>query len=753
MKWLNVRLILVREARDQLRDRRTLFMIAVLPLLLYPLLGMVFVQVSQFLREHPTRVWVIGASALPDDPPLLAGGRFAAEFCPEDEARLLIMQVLPSPPADPSWRPRAAAERHIESGVCDAVVYFPPEFAAKLERSRSELASPRQSQSGTAANARVQVPQPIIFHTRASDKSQIAYNRVETVLRRWREAIVRQNLQESHISPAATEPFELDQADVSEDVSRRAAVWSKILPFVVLIWALTGAFYPAIDLCAGEKERGTLETLLSSPAQRTEIVWGKLLTVMAFSAATSLLNLVSVGLTGAFIIKRLGETAGHALLGPPPLFALVWLLLALVPISALFSALSLAIAAFARSSKEGQYYLMPLLLITLPLMMLPLLPSVELDWGTSLIPVAGIMLLLRSLIEGQYAAAIWYAGPVAAVTAICCLLAIRWAVDQFSNESVLFRESERWDPGIWLRHLVRDREETPTFGQAALCGVLLLLISFFGSLHVATPKTWSGVATVVVATQVAFFATPALLMAIMLTRSPRKTLLLCLPRPLTLPVAALLALLLHPSIILLGRGIELLYPLSSEKLQALEPYAKAMQEAPLGYVLLLVAVVPAICEELAFRGFILSGLRHMGHKWTAIVLSSIFFGVAHGLLQQSLAAIAVGVVIGYVVVQSGSLLPGVLFHLTHNALLILAGRITPELVANHPVLGWLVHASGDPAQAQFECRWPFVLVGGAASLILLLWLHGLPYQAYAEEELQEALDRQEGERRDPATGA
>ncbi len=72
-----------------------------------------------------------------------------------------------------------------------------------------------------------------------------------------------------------------------------------------MIWALTGAFYPAIDLCAGEKERGTLETLLSSPAQRSEIVTGKLLTVMLFSIATSVLNLVSMGLTGALVISHL----------------------------------------------------------------------------------------------------------------------------------------------------------------------------------------------------------------------------------------------------------------------------------------------------------------------------------------------------------------------------------------------------------------------------------------------------------------
>ena len=83
-------------------------------------------------------------------------------------------------------------------------------------------------------------------------------------------------------------------------------------------------------------------------------------------------------------------------------------MLALVPISALFSALSLAIAAFARSSKEGQYYLMPLLMISLPLMMLPMLPATELDLGFALIPLSGLMLLLRALIEGQYWEALRY---------------------------------------------------------------------------------------------------------------------------------------------------------------------------------------------------------------------------------------------------------------------------------------------------------------------------------------------------------
>ena len=85
------------------------------------------------------------------------------------------------------------------------------------------------------------------------------------MLRGWRDSIVEHNLLQSKIPAAATRPFQLLATDVAGEEVLRAAVWSKILPFVVLIWALTGAFYPAIDLCAGEKERGTLETLLTAP--------------------------------------------------------------------------------------------------------------------------------------------------------------------------------------------------------------------------------------------------------------------------------------------------------------------------------------------------------------------------------------------------------------------------------------------------------------------------------------------------------
>ena len=100
MNWSNVKLIFLREVRDQLRDRRTLFTIAVLPLLLYPLLGMTFLQVSQFTHEQPAQVWVVGASQLPDAPPLIDQQRFHADVCPPEEARLLELEVEPALPGD-----------------------------------------------------------------------------------------------------------------------------------------------------------------------------------------------------------------------------------------------------------------------------------------------------------------------------------------------------------------------------------------------------------------------------------------------------------------------------------------------------------------------------------------------------------------------------------------------------------------------------------------------------------------------------
>lgn len=739
MNWSNVKLIVLREVRDQLRDRRTLFTIAVLPLLLYPLLGMAFLQVAQFMHAQPVKVWIVGTANLPAEPALMVDGQFDLEYCPPHEAKLLQLKVDPEFPkdTDPDQFAKMAADT-IQSGEYAAVVFFPPGFAnslaAGIADQQAEAGSSQKVDSAVASAAKALEPRIIVDVS--LDRSRIAYDRLQGVLGNWRRAIIREFLVRHNLSPGIVNPFEMHEVDISEELGRRAAIWSKILPFIVLIWALTGAFYPAIDLCAGEKERGTLETLLSSPAERSEIVWGKLITIMMFSMATAVLNLMSMGVTGAAIIYL---QPNQIPIGPPPVMSIGWLLLVLVPVCGLFSALALAIAAFARSTKEGQYYLMPLLLISLPLMILPMLPSAELNLGTSLIPITGVMLLLRALIEGQYTQAAIFAPPVMLVTLGGCLLAVRWAIDQFNNESVLFRESEQWSIGLWIKQVIRERGQTPTLAQGITCGVVLLLIRFFASVAAKQPASWNQFVILQSLTLVGLVALPAVLMAFMFTRDPRRTLLLKIPPPMAVAGAVLLALSIHPLAMWLADAIQRLYPIQDEVHKQLAAIQAIIAQAPsIWHILALMALLPAICEELAFRGFILSGLRHMGRKWSAIVLSSVFFGLTHGILQQSISATLIGMVVGLLAVQTGSLLPGIAFHLVYNSLSLLVGLRVVTMYADTPWLHQLFVMNGDHINYQL----PWLIVGTSIAFCIFWWFQRLGYAQSAEEELCDALQSQ-----------
>jgi sodium transport system permease protein len=347
------------------------------------------------------------------------------------------------------------------------------------------------------------------------------------------------------------------------------------------------------------------------------------------------------------------------------------------------------------------------------------------------------------LVQGNYAEVLRYVVPVCVVTAVCCHWAIRWAVYQFNQESVLFRESERLELRRWLTHLVRDREETPSLAEAFFCVALIYVLQFFTqvavSAHLPASPDFRFLTLLVFISQVVCIALPALLMALILTGRPLKSLLLNrMPGLAACAVAVLLAVALHPFDLQLGRWIRELYPVQQDSAIS-EVFAQMFEAAPSAWMpIVLLAVLPAFCEEIAFRGFVLTGLRHFGSKWWAIGLAAVFFGMAHTIVQQSLAAAIMGLVIGYIAVQTGSLVPCMLFHMTHNALMF-ASLHWPELAERWPQAGRLYY---EPMPNEIAYRWPVVLVCGAAGIALLWWLHRLPYQATKEEQLSDARARQ-----------
>jgi len=701
IRWWNVWTIFRREARDQLRDRRTLFMVLILPLLLYPILGFSILQLSATFDQKARIVVVVGSENLPALPSLLNQARDGFEpglFSRPKDAELFKVEVK-TPGVD--WQKAGAVRQGIRGGLAKAVIIVPPDVKQQIE---------------SVGSARL----PILYDS-TDESSQITYLRVRELIERWRDEIVKVRLVVDKKPPGYTEPVEVTGEDVAPESEIGGSIWGRIFPFLLVIMALTGAFYPAVDVCAGEKERGTMETLLISPASRSEIVLGKFFTVMVASMATALLNLVSMGLTGLQIAGQIANSGTKAggkmatLIAPPSPSSYFWMMLLLIPLSAFFAALCVALATMARSMKEGQYYMTPLYLVSLPLILVTLAPEITLTLFYSLVPITGVSLLLKALILGDYENARRFFLPVLLPTLVYAWLALRWAVDLFNREDVVFREAEAFDLKSWLISLVRDKDPTPSAGSAVFAFALIISLSWY---VMQIPGMAESPIRGMVVSHLACILAPPLILAFLLTSNPIATLRLRMPTLTDLGLAAGLALSLNPLVRELGYQVEKLFPASSALQAGLADLAK--QIPSLGVGLVIFALMPAITEELAFRGYILSGLRRSHSEATSILLSALLFGILHvliSLFQQLFGAVLLGLVLAVLALRTGSLWPGVLFHFLNNAL----GLLTPE-AARHPSLSplsiWLFRDSADGLYQ------PGVLIASAlisGVLLVILW--------------------------------
>jgi sodium transport system permease protein len=727
MRWSIIRLIWFRELRDQLRDRRTVFMIAVLPVLLYPVAGFGVMQLALGFLGKQSILGVQGQQYLPpltpscsalspvpavswfsimptapgvplsgvasvtaatlldqvrrndprqDYPPLFFndGDKLrlpSLYFDNPDETRLLVFRSLdnPTPEADPTPLDPNDPTRHLDGR--------PDDFLERVDRSALDarqvdllLVVPANFQEILRKNGR-----PLLYVvTRDGDeRSRFVDNRLSSILRRWKKHLKDVRLLRLGLPADYDEVVEVRDAARAAPASKRASdelldMLVRIFPFILVMWSLAGALYPAVDLCAGEKERGTMETLLISPASREEIVFGKFLTIWVFSASTALLNLVSMGLTTSHFGHLL---AANASFRPAALF---WAVALLLPLSAFFSAICLAIGAYARSTKEGQYYLMPLFLVTMPLIFLTLAPGVELNHFYSMVPVTGVALLLQKLMavkppDGD----LWgYFVLVLAPMVVYSWLALRWAIEQFQREEVLFREAERLDVKLWLQRLFRDKEALPSAGEALFCFVLILGLHW---LSLSGRGSVSLVSSNVIR-YLAFVATPPLFMALLLTNRPLQGLSLRWPPWWSWPIGIALAVLLLPplstlTVLLLDRFPQVKQTLQdSPSVAALDERLRQTMEHHGRWLCLFVFVIlPAVCEELAFRGFILSGLRRRFRLWPAILLSSFLYALYQMNVLQVLPHFSVGVVLALLVLRSGSLGGAIAFRLVWELLL------------------------------------------------------------------------------------
>lgn len=445
LHFSTVRRIFLREARDLLRDRRTLMIVLVLPALLYPAFVLIGLAFTTSLLDQKTVIGIVGADRLPrridrpeslfggvlmaseferrvDPPPILDGEGFDARLLRTDIGLgSLLVRKLDNDSRQP-----------LDAREVDAIVIVP--------------------EGALEAIAAGKKPDFRILGRDGDETSKLAVRQAMGILARWREKLKAQRFAQVGLPVDYDQPLNIIDPDEAKPFAARTAdelrdVLVKFLPFLLVMWTMAGALHPAVDLTAGEKERGTMETLLISPARRSEIVLGKFFAVFLASYLSSIWNLLWMAI-GAVLLKAALPVSVLSFAG------LAWTTLLAIPLAALFSSLALGLGAFARSSKEGQYYLLPLMMLTLPLGLWAMTPGLKLTPFLSAIPISGLSLILQNLlaVSGEpISLACWVLGLGSLF--LCAALALRWAAWQFRNENVLFRGDDGFHLMTWIRSL------------------------------------------------------------------------------------------------------------------------------------------------------------------------------------------------------------------------------------------------------------------------------------------------------------
>jgi sodium transport system permease protein len=383
----------------------------VVPTLIMPgimaVVGFVSLKVMNEARATAPTVVVIGGDDSPAVRAALAGN-----------AKIKIV------PTRANWR------QQISDKKIRAAVEIPAGFDAALER-------------GEPATVK-------IYNYDAEMRSGFAVSELRRFFDDYRDKIITTRLTGHGLPATLVKPFEVKSENVAPPEKVGGNVVGGIIPYFLMLLSFTGAMYPAMDLTAGEKERGTMETILCSPVARIDLVLGKFFMVLTASLATVLFSLLSMALTfaiGGAIFA--GSRGGGASVGATARAAsamnlptidplgLIGVVAMVLPMAVFFAAALITISLFAKSFKEAQSYVSPLIIVIILPAVIGMLPGVELNARLALVPVLNVSLVSKELVSGVWP---WnYLALIFGSTCVYAAIALGLAVKMFNREDVIFR--------------------------------------------------------------------------------------------------------------------------------------------------------------------------------------------------------------------------------------------------------------------------------------------------------------------------
>ena len=650
-----------------LRDRRSLAVMFGIPLVLYPVLTIALASLAggriAGLKEQRYNVVVVNPMGAPE----------LMRRLTDDKSGLRIVE----PPAGATTAPTTAPtddqlNKPLTRGQIDAVLQIPLGFEPDVIAGKDLALTVRLNHGRTEA--------------------EFASRKLDRVLDQYQEWVIARRLSRYDVPAAVTKGIERKVVDVATQEQRMGKMLSQLMPLLILVTGMLGALFPALAATTTERELGTLETLLVTPATRGELLISKGLLVLLCGVLTSAINCISMSLV-LLRVSTLGKDADKLSID---FSSLAMTFVAALPALAFFTALVLLVGLLARTFKEANSYATPAMLLPVASMALTI-AEVQVTPGLLVTPIANTTLVMRDILRGNLHLSHLAVASISSFVYAGLLLSV--AARLFSNEQLV---NPSWEPlslkglgSIGRGKSSKRPPRLPAVDEAiALVAVAILLL-----FYVQPSLMRFGLIPTIIVTQVALIFAPAVIMAWLGNWRWRDAFQLRAPRRDGVIGGILLGIGLAPVVLLISHLQQKVWPAPPEAHRFMyDLFVPALKRHPVA-IPLIVGFFAGVFEELLFRGPIQTALIRKSRPLTAILITAVIFAAAHLDLHGIPLRSFLGVILGWIVYRTGSIFPAILVHTLYDAtqLGILAWQLRygdPAAESTLDVWFWLRFATG-----------------------------------------------------------
>lgn len=622
MRIKMVKAIFKKEMIDILRDKKTLFMGIILPIILYPVLMIVMTQILT-ASMHSVSEQSINIAF-------------------QNEPQNKLIQVI---------------DEYKESEKSNINIIKTSDYNKELNEGRLDAYIVNESKDNYE------------IHVNSSKESySMVLNQLEEIFDNYKNLLIKDELQSEGLdSQKVLNPVVFKTVDVAKTEEIAGFFLGQILPIILIVGVLLGSIYPAIDSMAGEKERGTLETLFTLPISNLELVMGKYMAVSFCSIVTAMLNVASILLTMVYLFvgqSMMSSISMDSVDISQLVFPIIITLICVCLFAMVISAVSMCVCSFAKSFKDAQNYITPIMFLVLIPSYVSMIPNMNLDSTTSIIPVVNISLLIKSVLSLNYnislIAMVFISNFAFVILSVVLLSKI------FNSEEILFGSSKSFSFLERRSNIKKGTIPSPSDG-IVMYAIGLVMLIYVGSL-VQIKFGMGGL----VMTQIMIISIP-ILFGLYIKSDLKKIFRLNIPKVRHIIGAITLWIGTYNIVMIVTQILLSLFP---QNMQVVEGLNEVLFMDNLAINLLIVAVMPAVCEEIFFRGFLLSSFTNNKSKYVSgIVTCGVLFGFMHMDFIRIVPTAILGISFAYAVYKSNSIFIGMIMHFINNAFAVIVNYV------------------------------------------------------------------------------